>query len=249
MIRLKTLEEIKKIKDSCILLSELLRSLRPLVQEGITTKEIDLFVREECKRLGATPAFLGYQGYPAAICTSVNDVVIHGIPNKRKLKKGDIISLDCGVEFQGFYSDAAFTIPVGPPDLESEKLIRVTRECLDLAIEKAVVGNRVHDISRAVYQHAKNHGYGIVREFCGHGVGFQPHEEPQVPNYVGRGPNPRLIPGMVLAIEPMINAGSDDVFVEEDNWTVRTADGSLSAHFEHTIAILEDRTEVLTFWE
>jgi len=249
MIRLKTLEEIKRIKDSCTLLSELLRTLRPMVQEGITTKEIDLFVRGECKRLGVTPAFLGYQGYPAAICTSVNDVVIHGIPNKRKLKKGDIVSLDCGVEFRGFYSDAAFTIPVGPIDPQADQLLRVTRECLDLAIEKAVAGNRVHDISRAVYQHAKNHGYGVVREFCGHGVGFQPHEEPQVPNYVSRGPNPRLIPGMVLAIEPMINAGSDDVFVEEDNWTVRTADGSLSAHFEHTVAILEDRTEVLTFWE
>ncbi|GAB4365403.1 MAG: type I methionyl aminopeptidase [Spirochaetales bacterium] len=249
MIRLKTLEEIRKIKDSCNILSEVLRSVRPLVQEGITTKEIDQFVRRECKRLGANPAFLGYQGYPAAICTSVNDVVIHGIPNRRKLKKGDIISLDFGVEFHGFYSDAAFTIPVGPVDPEAEKLLKVTRECLDLAIESAVAGNRVHDISRAVYRHAKAHGFGIVREFCGHGVGFQPHEEPQIPNYVGRGPNPRLIPGMVLAIEPMINAGDDDVYVEEDNWTVRTADRSLSAHFEHTIAILDDHTEVLTTWE
>lgn len=248
MIRLKTLEEIKRIQDSCRLLSEVLRSLRPIVEEGISTKEIDSFVRSECKRLGAKPAFLGYQGYPAAICTSVNDVVIHGIPNRRKLKKGDIISLDCGVEYHGFYSDAAFTIPIGPIVPEAERLLRVTKECLDLAIEKAVAGNRVHDISRAVYQHAKKHGYGVVREFCGHGVGFQPHEEPQVPNYVGRGPNPRLLPGMVLAIEPMINAGVDDVFIEEDNWTVRTADGSLSAHFEHTIAILEDGTEVLTCW-
>ncbi len=242
------MEEIKRIKESCILLSEVLSSLRTIVQEGITTKEIDLFVRRECKRLGVTPAFLGYQDYPAAICTSVNDVVIHGIPNKRKLKKGDIISLDCGVEYRGFYSDAAFTIPIGPIDPEAEDLLKVTRECLDLAIGKAIAGNRVHDISKAVYQHAKAHGYGVVREFCGHGVGFQPHEEPQVPNYVGRGPNPRLVPGMVLAIEPMINAGDDDVFVEEDRWTVRTADGSLSAHFEHTIAILEDKTEVLTYW-
>ncbi len=248
MIRLKTREEIKRIKESCVLLSEVLFALRSIVQEGITTKEIDLFVRKECKRLGATPAFLGYQGYPAAICTSVNDVVIHGIPNKRKLKKGDIISLDCGVEYHGFYSDAAFTIPIGPVEPETERLLKVTKECLDLAIGKAIAGNRVHDISRVVYQHAKSHGYGVVREFCGHGVGFHPHEDPQVPNYVGKGPNPRLVPGMVLAIEPMINAGTDDVFVEEDNWTVRTSDGSLSAHFEHTIAILEDGTEVLTYW-
>ncbi|MFQ3619598.1 MAG: type I methionyl aminopeptidase [Spirochaetales bacterium] len=249
MIKLKTLEEIKRIRESCIIVSELLLSLKSMVVEGITTKEIDLYVRSECKRRGATPAFLGYQGYPAAICTSVNDVVIHGIPNKRKLRKGDIISLDCGVEYKGYYSDAALTLAVGPIDLKASSLLQVTKECLHLAFAQAKAGNRVHDISKAVFQHAKKHNYGVVREFCGHGVGFEPHEEPQIPNYVSRGPNPRLVPGMVLAIEPMINAGLDDVYIEDDQWTVRTLDGSLSAHFEHTIAIFEDHSEVLTFWE
>lgn len=249
MIRLKTPEEVKGIRESCKLLSELLLALRGIVQEGVSTKDIDAFVRTECKRMGAAPAFLGYQGYPAAICTSVNDVVIHGIPNKRKLRKGDIISLDCGLEYHGYYSDAAFTLPIGTISPEALRLLQVTKECLELALGQAVAGNRVHDISRAVYQHAKANRLGVVREFCGHGVGLQQHEDPQIPNYVGRGPNPRLKPGMVLAIEPMINAGEDDVFVEEDNWTVKTADHSLSAHFEHTIAILEEGTEVLTQWE
>jgi len=205
-------------------------------------------VQSACRKLGARPAFLGYQGYPAAVCVSVNEAVIHGIPGKRKLNEGDIVSIDCGLEHRGFFSDAALTLPVGRVSPEAEKLMRVTRECLERAVEKAVFGARIHDISAAVYRHARDSGFGVVRDYCGHGVGLALHEEPQVPNYVGLGPNPRLREGMVLAVEPMINAGGDEVEVLEDGWTVVTADGRLSAHFEHTIAVFRDRTEVLTSW-
>jgi methionyl aminopeptidase len=249
MNRLKSPQEIEKIRISCRLLSETLKAVKKIVGEGITTRDIDFFIRDYCRKLGATPAFLDYQGYPAAICTSVNETVIHGIPNKRKLRTGDIISLDCGLEYQGFFSDAAFTLPIGRVSSDAERLMKVTRECLDKAVSKAVTGNRINDISRAVYDHAKANGYGVVREYCGHGVGFSQHEEPQVPNYVGRGPNPRLKEGMILAIEPMINGGKDDILVLEDGWTVVTEDGSLSAHYEHTVAIFRDRTEILTDWD
>ena len=249
MNRLKSLHEIEKIRLSCGLLSETLKAVRKIITEGITTRDIDFFIRDYCGKLGAIPAFLNYQGYPAAICTSVNGTVIHGIPNKRKLRAGDIISLDCGLEYEGFFSDAAFTHGVGRISSEAERLMKVTRECLDKAVSKAVAGNRINDISRAVYEHAKKNGYGVVREYCGHGVGFSQHEEPQVPNYVGRGPNPRIKEGMILAIEPMINLGKDDILVLEDGWTVVTEDGSLSAHYEHTVAVFRDRTEILTDWE
>jgi methionyl aminopeptidase len=248
MLHLKTEKEIDGIRTSCRLLSQLLAEVKNTVAEGITTRDIDAFVRSRCKELGAKPAFLDYQGYPAAICTSPNETVIHGIPNKRKLKNGDILSLDCGLDYKGFFSDAAFTLPIGHISAEKEMLLRTTRECLVLAIEKAVCGNRVNDISRAVYEHAKRNGLGVVREYCGHGVGFSPHEDPQVPNYVSQGPNPRIKAGMVLAIEPMINAGGDDIELLDDDWTVVTADRSCSAHFEHTLAIFADHTEVLTMW-
>ncbi|MDR1932091.1 MAG: type I methionyl aminopeptidase [Spirochaetales bacterium] len=248
MIRLKNDREIAGIRESCRLLSQLLGEVKNIVREGITTKDIDAFVRSRCRELGAKPAFLGYDGYPAAICTSPNDTVIHGIPNKRKLRSGDILSLDCGLDYEGFFSDAAFTLPIGQVSAENRLLMQVTRECLELAVEKAVCGNRVSDISKAVYARAKKHRFGVVRQFCGHGVGFSQHEEPQIPNYPSPGPSPRLKPGMVLAIEPMINAGGDDVEVLEDDWTVVTGDGSFSAHFEHTLAIFADHTEILTAW-
>ena len=248
MVQLKSDIEIDKIRMSCNLLSNLFEELKKIITEGISTIDIDTFVRSICKKLGAKPAFLDYDGFPAAICTSPNDIVIHGIPNNKKLKNGDILSLDCGLNYEGYFSDAAFTVPIGKISAENQKLLQVTQECLDLAIKNAVFGNRISDISNAVYNHAKQNGFGIVREYCGHGVGFSQHEDPQIPNYISTGPNPRLRAGMVLAIEPMINAGTGAIKEGADNWTVFTKDGKCSAHFEHTIAIFPDHTEVLTKW-
>ncbi len=246
MIKLKSVNEINGIRESCKFLAETHAELSKLVEVGITTLELDKFARNYIESRGGIPAFLGYMDYPASLCTSINEVVIHGIPSMRKLKDGDIISLDLGINLKGFFSDAAVTLPVGRISKEAEKLIRITKESLFLGIEQAVKGKRIHDISRAVYKHAKNENYGVVRDFCGHGVGFSPHEAPQVPNYVGSGPNPRLKKGMVLAIEPMINLGVDDVRVLDDEWTVLTMDKMISAHWEHTVAVFEDHTEILT---
>ncbi len=246
MIKLKTVDEIKRIGESCRLLAQTHKELGKLVQEGITTKELDKFAYDYIVRHGGKPAFLDYMGYPATLCTSVNDVVIHGIPGESKLKEGDIVSLDLGINLKGYFSDSAVTHIVGQGSEEAEKLVKVTRECLYRGIDQAQAGKRIHDISRAVYAHARQFGYGVVRDFCGHGVGFSPHESPQIPNYVGSGPNPRIREGMVLAIEPMINAGTDDVRILPDGWTVKTLDGRVSAHWEHTIAVFKDHTEILT---
>ncbi len=246
MIKLKSVNEIDGIRESCKFLAETHIELSKLIDVGITTFELDKFARNYIKKRGGIPAFLGYMDYPATLCTSLNEVVIHGIPSKRKLKEGDIISLDLGINYKGFFSDAAVTLPVGKITKEAEDLIRVTKESLYLGIEQATKGNRIHDISRAVYNHAKKYNYGVVRDFCGHGVGFSPHESPQVPNYVSSGANPRIKKGMVLAIEPMINLGVDDVRVLDDEWTVLTMDKKLSAHWEHTVAVFEDHTEILT---
>jgi len=246
MIRLKNEKEIAGIRKSGLLLAQTLEELKKLVSEGVPTKELDAFARSYIESHGGKPWFLGYMNYPASICVSVNNEVIHGIPGPRRLRAGDIVSLDLGVNLNGYFSDAAITLPVGPVSRRRETLMRVTSQCLDLAVEQAVAGNRVGDISRAVFEHAVSHSCGVVRDYCGHGVGFAPHEDPQVPNYVGSGPNPRLKEGMVLAIEPMINAGSGDIELLEDEWTVVTADGSDSAHFEHTVVVLKDRMEILT---
>ncbi|MBN2508818.1 MAG: type I methionyl aminopeptidase [Spirochaetales bacterium] len=246
MIKLKSIEEIGKIRESCQMLSETYRALIPMVSPGISTGELDRFANSYIRKLGGKPAFLGYMGYPAALCTSVNEEIIHGIPGKRILKEGDIVSLDLGINLDGYFSDRAVTVPVGTVSQELTRLLKVTEECLFLAIEQAVCHNRIKDISQAVFGHAKQHGYGVVREYCGHGVGFAPHEDPQVPNYVGRGPNPRLKAGMVIAIEPMINMGGDEIETLSDEWTVITADFKPSAHFEHTVAVFEDHTEILT---
>ncbi|MAG13218.1 MAG: type I methionyl aminopeptidase [Spirochaetales bacterium] len=246
MIRLKNETEINKIKDSSAILAETFKKLGAAVDEGITTGELDHIAHSYITKCGATPAFLGYLDYPASICASVNEIVIHGIPDEKKLRRGDILSLDLGVDLSGYISDAAYTYTVGEVPEHTKQLLKVTEECLYRGIEKAKAGNRIHHISQAVYNHAKEHQYGVVHQFCGHGVGFELHEDPQVPNYAGRGPNPRIKAGMVLAIEPMINMGTDEVVVLEDDWTVMTVDSSLSAHFEHTIAVLPDRTEILT---
>ncbi|HUX21289.1 MAG TPA: type I methionyl aminopeptidase [Spirochaetia bacterium] len=246
MIRLKSESDIDKIRASCNILSETYTEIVKLIEPEISLIEIDAFTRDFIRKRGGKPAFLGYQGYPASICISVNSVVIHGIPDKNKLKEGDIVSLDLGVDLGGYISDAACTVPVGRISREAQTLLDVTSKCLSLGVAQARAGNRIKDISAAVYEHASSFGFGIVRQFCGHGVGFSLHEDPQIPNYVGPGPNPRLKSGMVLAIEPMINLGGDDVEILEDGWTVETTDHSLSAHFEHTVAVFKDHTEILT---
>ncbi len=248
MIRIKNEKEIAGIRESGRLLARTLEELKKLVAEGITTAELDAFARSYIESHGGRPAFLGYMNYPATLCVSLNNEVIHGIPGPRRLRPGDIVSIDVGVERNGYFSDAAVTVPVGATTKKREKLMQVTRECLERGIAEAVAGNRVSDISRAVYEHAVGNRCGVVREYCGHGTGFAMHEDPQVPNYVGAGPNPRLKEGMVLAIEPMINAGTGDIELLEDGWTVVTADGADSAHFEHTVVVLRDRMEILTLF-
>jgi len=248
MIRLKNEKEIAGIRASGAVLAKTLHELRDHIREGVTTRELDSFARSYIESHGGKPAFLGYMNYPASLCVSVNSEVIHGIPGSRKLKTGDVVSLDLGVDLNGYFSDSAITVAVGQTSKKREQLIAVTEECLNLAVAQAVPGNRISDIGRAVYEHATAHGFGVVREYCGHGTGFAMHEDPQVPNYVGGGPNPRLKEGMVLAIEPMINVGTGDIELLDDGWTVVTADGADSAHFEHTVAVLRDRMEILTLF-
>ena len=246
MIRLKNRDEIERIRASCRLLAETFRQMKKIVAAGITTRELDQFAQGFIEKNGGKPASLGYLGYPASISTSINEEVIHGIPQKRKLKDGDIVDIDLGVNLNGYYSDMAVTFEVGEISESRIRLLEVTRKCLELGIRQAVAGKRLSDISSAVYSHATKNGYGIVRQYCGHGIGFDYHEDPQIPNYVSSGPNLRLKAGMVLAIEPMINQGTWEVKVLKDKWTVVTADGQDSAHFEHTVAIFEDHTEILT---
>jgi methionyl aminopeptidase len=246
MIKLKNNAEIGKIRDAGYILSETLEKLRDIVEDGITTAELDNIAREYVRSRGGEPAFLGYMDYPASLCVSINHEVIHGIPGKRRLKRGDIVGMDLGVDLGGYFADAAVTVPVGQVTPARERLMRVTRECLALGIEQAVCGNRLSHISRAIYDHAKSNSLEVVRQYCGHGVGFSQHEEPQIPNYVSSGPNPRIKPGMVLALEPMLNCGDWQVQLLEDKWTVVTADRSDSAHYEHTIAVHKDHTEILT---
>jgi methionyl aminopeptidase len=246
MIRLKTADEIARIRDASKLLAETHAELAKLVEPGIQTAELDAFARDYIERHGGRPAFLDYMGYPASLCISINEEVIHGIPGKRALVSGDIVSMDLGVELKGYYSDMARTVAVGSISEEMEQLVRVTRECLYSGIEQVQAKRRIHDISKAVFAHASRYGYGVVREYCGHGVGYTQHEDPQIPNYVSRGANPRMKRGMVLAIEPMINLGGAEVTVLDDEWTVVTADGLPSAHWEHTVAVFDDHAEILT---
>ena len=248
MIRIKNERQIEGIRSSCDLLSLLYEKLKLQVQPGNTPKDLDRFAYDFIIKHGGKPAFLGYEGYPATLCISVNEVVIHGIPNDRPFHEGDIVGIDSGINLNGYFSDAAITLPVGSIAQETQKLLKVTRESLELAIEQVKPHARVSDISRAVFSHATKNGFKLVRQYCGHGVGLEIHEDPQIPNYVSPGPNPRLMPGMVIAIEPMINIGTSDVRVFDDDWTVVTMDGSLSAHFEHTVLVTDSGHEVLTKW-
>jgi methionyl aminopeptidase len=238
MIILKTPAEIEVMAEASRVVAEVLEIVRKAVRPGVTTDDLDRLAEQEIRARGGVPAFKGYRNYPKTLCASVNEQVVHGIPSKRQLREGDIIGLDLGAIVGGFYGDAAITVAVGRISEEAARLIHVTEKALYLGIEQAVVGNRLTDISHAVQRCAEAAGYSVVTEFVGHGIGRQLHEEPQVPNYGKPGQGPRLQAGMVLAIEPMVNMGGSAVRILDDRWTAVTADGSLSAHFEHTIAIL-----------
>ncbi|HEY6974148.1 MAG TPA: type I methionyl aminopeptidase [Nitrospiraceae bacterium] len=237
MIVLKTPDEIEVMAKASRVVAETLEVLKKAVRAGVTTDELDALAEAEILARKAKPAFKGYRNYPKTLCASVNEQVVHGIPSKRKLKEGDIIGLDLGAIVDGFYGDSAVTVMIGQVNDKTAKLVEVTEEALMLGIEQAMVGRRLSDISHAIQRHVEASGYSVVTEFVGHGIGRQLHEEPQVPNYGRPGQGPRLQAGMVLAIEPMVNMGGSAVRVLDDRWTAVTADGSLSAHFEHTIAV------------
>jgi methionyl aminopeptidase len=246
-IQIKTAAEIEKMRISGIALRKVHNAVKSTVRPGASTMDLERAAMAKIEELGAKAAFKGYHGYPAALCTSVNNQVIHGIPNENTvLKEGDVVSVDCGVVIDGYFSDCAVTYPVGQIAAPVAKLLKITEASLYAAIDKAVPGGRLFDIGHAVQTMCEAEGYGVVREFVGHGIGKSMHEDPQVPNYGDAGKGPRLKPGMVLAIEPMINAGSPEVRVLEDGWTAITVDGSWSAHFEHTVAITKDGPVILT---
>lgn len=246
MIIIKTADEINKIATACRIVAETLEELKQQVKPGVTTKEIEKIAQEKITKKGGTPAFKGYRGYPANICTSVNNQVVHGIPSGLKLKEGDILSIDLGVLLDGFYGDGAITLPVGKISPLAEKLLKVTEEALYIGIDKATPRNRVLDISSAIQNHVEKNGFSVVRALVGHGIGMSLHEEPQVPNFGMAGHGPKLKKGMTIAIEPMVNAGTYEIAVLDDKWTVVTLDNELSAHFEHTVAITDNTAEILT---
>jgi methionyl aminopeptidase len=242
----KSAAEIERMRVANVLVADVLAELAAMVKPGVTTAELDAAAEMLVRAGGAEPAFKGYRGYPATLCASVNEQVVHGIPSERTLIDGDIISLDMGVKLNGFYGDSAVTVPVGRVSAEVLKLLRVTQEALQKGIEQVRLGGRVSDIGHAVQHHVEENGFSVVREFVGHGIGSALHEEPQIANYGEPGRGPRLAEGMVLAIEPMVNMGRPAVRVLSDGWTAVTRDGSLSAHFEHTVAVTKQGPLVLT---
>ena len=246
MIVCRSRAELEKLRRVNQLVASVLGALRDMVTPGVTTREIDLVAERLVREAGAEPAFKGYHGYPATVCASVNEQVVHGIPSDRRLAEGDILSLDMGAKLDGFFGDCAVTVPVGPVSDEASELLRVTEEALFRGIDAVKPGARVSDIGAAVQHHVEAHGFSVVREFVGHGIGTSLHEEPQVANYGPAGHGPRLAEGMVLAIEPMVNVGKPTVKVLPDGWTAVTRDGRLSAHFEHTVAVTGDGREILT---
>jgi len=228
------------------LVAQVLWDLAAMVEPGVSTADLDAAAEKNVRAAGAEPAFKGYRGYPATLCASVNDQVVHGIPSKKPLASGDIVSLDMGVKLNGFFGDSAITVPVGEVDADVRKLLRVTQEALENGIAQVRIGSRISDIGHAIQKHVEAHGFSVVREFVGHGIGAALHEEPQIANYGDPGRGPRLAEGMTLAIEPMVNMGKPSVRVLADGWTAVTRDGSLSAHFEHTVAVTADGPWVLT---
>lgn len=246
MIILKSPQEIELMRKANQIVASVLVKLKEMVSPGVTTDDLDKVANETIKKQGGLPTFVGYRGYPKSICASVNEEVVHGIPGKKLLKEGDIIGIDCGVTYEGFVGDSAITIPVGQVSQEATDLMQATDEALAIGIEKVQEGNRIGDIGAAVQTFAESKGYGVVKDFVGHGIGRMMHEEPQVPNYGKAGTGPRIKLGMVLAIEPMLNIGSADVKVLEDEWTVVTIDKSLSAHFEHSVACTPEGPVILS---
>jgi methionyl aminopeptidase len=247
MIILKTVEEIQKIGTASKYVMEILLHLGRLIKGGIKTIDLEAECEEKIKKIGKIkPAFKGYNGFPYCLCVSVNDEVVHGMPGNRVLKDGDIVSIDFGILYDGFYGDAALTYKVGDIGEKTEKLLTVTEESLYEGIREAKEGNRLHDISHAVQSYVEKAGFSVVREFVGHGIGRSLHEEPQIPNYGEKGTGIRLKKGMVFAVEPMVNMGKSDVMIKDNGWTAVTKDGSLSAHFEHTIAITENGADILS---
>jgi methionyl aminopeptidase len=246
VIVLKSTAELEKMRAAGRIVAEILALLETRIKPGVSSAELDQLAEKECRRRGATPAFKGYGGFPFAICASPNEQVVHGFPNRQPLQEGEILSIDFGVLYQGFYGDAAITVPVGRIDELSAQLVTATRTSLDQAITHAVPGGRLSDISHAVQAWVEPRGFSVVRDFVGHGIGRQLHEAPQLPNFGAPGQGPRLKPGMTLAIEPMINAGGPGVRILEDGWTAVTQDGKRSAHFEHTVAITDNGPEILT---
>ena len=246
MIVIRSISELELIRASGEILRDCFATLEPMLRPGVTTAELDKAGEAFIRSRGAAPAFKGYHGYPASICTSVNEEVVHGIPGSRALREGDIIGLDVGVVRSGYYADAARTYPIGAVSEAARALMEVTRESLELAIDTARPGNHLSDISHVIQTFAESKGFGVVRDLVGHGIGRQMHEEPQIPNFGPPGKGPMLAPGMVLAIEPMLNEGTHEVFTLRDNWTFVTADGKLSAHFEDTVAVTDDGPVIMT---
>jgi methionyl aminopeptidase len=242
----RALEEIDKMRRAGKVVAEMLAETRAAIKPGVTTMDLDLVARAVLERRGARSNFLGYHGFPAVICTSPNNMIVHGIPGDHVLEDGDIISIDCGAIIEGYHGDAAYTAPVGEITPAARRLLEVTERSLWAGIDKLHDGNRLHDVGRAVQEVAEAAGYSVVRKYVGHAIGTQMHEEPQVPNYWPGAPGPRIKVGNVFAIEPMVNIGGYDTIELDDGWSVITADGSLSAHFEHTIAVTADGPEVLT---
>ena len=250
MIVLKTKQEIELIRKAAILVGKTLAEVGSHIRPGVTTRFLDQIGEQFIRDNGGKPLCKGFEGFPSALCISVNDVVVHGIPGDLFIKEGDNVSVDCVIELDGYVGDSAYTFPVGEISTDMQRLLKVTKECLYLGIEKAKPGNRIGDIGHAVQQHAQKNGYGVVQELCGHGVGFKMHESPNVPNYGVKGTGALLNPGMVIAIEPMITMGSKNVsFSKVDGWTCRTKDGKPAAHFEHTIAVTENGPEILSSFE
>lgn len=244
MTHIRNAEQIAKMRTAGRLLYEVLQEIKAAVQPGVTTLDLDMLAAKRITQAGAIASFLGYQGFPNSICTSVNEVVVHGIPNRAPLKEGDIVGIDCGVILDGWQSDSALTVGVGKISPEAERLIRVTEECFWKGILQARAGNRLGDLGYAVQRHAEAHGYQPIRALCGHGIGQEMHEDPEVPNYGRPGFGKRLLPGMTIAVEPMISAGTYDVVIND--WHVATADKSLCAHYEHTIVITGGAPEILS---
>jgi methionyl aminopeptidase len=246
MINLKTDHEIEMMARAGRVLASVVDELKGACRVGVRTSELDRLAERRIRAAGARPGFLGYHGFPNSICVSINDEAVHGIPGRRRIEDGDLVSLDLGLVLDGFWADMGCTVAVGSVDAEALRLMRVTEECLAMAIGHAQPGGRLGDISAAVQAHAEGAGFSVIRQFVGHGIGRQMHEDPQLPNFGLPGSGPELKPGMTLAIEPMVNQGAADVYIKPDGWTVCTSDGSLSAYFEHTVAITKTGPRVLT---